>query len=167
MIVGSARFGTAPERFFSATLGSGPGIHRWRACKKLRIDCPTTKYKGDTSTEAVAAFVFSLNRHRRYLTPTQKAAAGANLSELLADEAKMRKRAGGGHKRSPMARAKQKPLGAIGQPGRYQKPSWSMDRRTSSMVSPGPKAIATTRPSTPVLNSSFMMKKIVGEDMFP
>ena len=35
------------------------------------------------------------------------------------------------------------------------------------MVSPGPKAIATTRPSTLALKSSLILNRIVGDDMFP
>ena len=54
------------------------GRNRYRASKAAGVDCPMTEYRGDDA----AAFVVSLNIHRRHLTESQRAMAAAKLANL-------------------------------------------------------------------------------------
>jgi N6-adenosine-specific RNA methylase IME4/ParB-like chromosome segregation protein Spo0J len=54
------------------------GRHRWRACEELKIAAITREYDGDD----VAAFVVSLNLHRRHLDETQRSVVAAKLANL-------------------------------------------------------------------------------------
>lgn len=54
------------------------GRNRYRASQAAGVDCPMTEYRGDDA----AAFVVSLNIHRRHLTESQRAMAAAKLANL-------------------------------------------------------------------------------------
>lgn len=54
------------------------GRNRYRAAQAAGVDCPMTEYSGDDA----AAFVVSLNIHRRHLTESQRAMAAAKLANL-------------------------------------------------------------------------------------
>ncbi len=54
------------------------GRNRYRAALAAGVDCPMTEYRGDDA----AAFVVSLNIHRRHLTESQRAMAAAKLATL-------------------------------------------------------------------------------------
>lgn len=56
------------------------GRNRYRASKAAGVDCPMTEYRGDDA----AAFVVSLNIHRRHLTESQRAMAAAKLANMPA-----------------------------------------------------------------------------------
>jgi len=59
------------------------GRNRWKACKKLGIDCPTKEWNGKGS---LVAFVVGLNLRRRHLTPSQSACVAAEMVPMLAKE---------------------------------------------------------------------------------
>ena len=73
------------------------GRHRWRACERLGIDCPTMEWDGSGS---LVEYVVSLNLRRRHLTEGQKAVLALDVLPLLAAEAKERQRASGGDRKS-------------------------------------------------------------------
>jgi len=54
------------------------GRNRYRAALAAGVDCPMTEYRGDDA----AAFVVSLNIHRRHLTESQRAMAAAKLANM-------------------------------------------------------------------------------------
>lgn len=54
------------------------GRNRYRASQAAGVDCPMTEYRGDDP----AAYVVSLNLHRRHLTESQRAMAAAKLANL-------------------------------------------------------------------------------------
>lgn len=54
------------------------GRNRYRAALAAGVDCPMTEYRGDDA----AAFVVSLNIHRRHLTESQRAMAAAKLANI-------------------------------------------------------------------------------------
>ena len=54
------------------------GRNRYRAAQAAGVDCPMTEYRGDDA----AAFVVSLNIHRRHLTESQRAMAAAKLANM-------------------------------------------------------------------------------------
>ena len=54
------------------------GRNRYRAAQAAGVDCPMTEYLGDDA----AAFVVSLNVHRRHLTESQRAMAAAKLANI-------------------------------------------------------------------------------------
>ena len=54
------------------------GRNRYRAAQAAGVDCPMTEYRGDDA----AAFVVSLNIHRRHLTESQRAMAASKLANL-------------------------------------------------------------------------------------
>jgi len=56
------------------------GRNRYRAAQAAGVDCPMTEYRGDDA----AAFVVSLNIHRRHLTESQRAMAAAKLANMPA-----------------------------------------------------------------------------------
>ena len=56
------------------------GRNRYRASQAAGVDCPMTEYRGDDA----AAFVVSLNIHRRHLTESQRAMAAAKLANMPA-----------------------------------------------------------------------------------
>jgi phage N-6-adenine-methyltransferase len=56
------------------------GRNRYRASLAAGVDCPMTEYRGDDA----AAFVVSLNIHRRHLTESQRAMAAAKLANMPA-----------------------------------------------------------------------------------
>lgn len=54
------------------------GRNRWRAANALQIECPTKVYEGSDP----AAFVVSLNLHRRHLSESQRGMVAAKLETL-------------------------------------------------------------------------------------
>lgn len=54
------------------------GRNRYRASQAAGVDCPMTEYRGDDP----AAYVVSLNLHRRHLTESQRAMAAAKLANI-------------------------------------------------------------------------------------
>lgn len=54
------------------------GRNRYRAAQAAGVDCPMTEYRGDDA----AAFVVSLNIHRRHLTESQRAMAASKLANM-------------------------------------------------------------------------------------
>lgn len=56
------------------------GRNRWRAANEAGRDCPMREYEGDTA----AAFVISLNLHRRHLTESQRGMVAARLANMPA-----------------------------------------------------------------------------------
>ena len=54
------------------------GRNRYRASQAAGVDCPMTEYRGDDA----AAFVVSLNIHRRHLTESQRAMAASKLARM-------------------------------------------------------------------------------------
>lgn len=54
------------------------GRNRWRAAQAAGVSCPTQVYEGDEP----AAFVVSLNLHRRHLSESQRAMVAAKLATL-------------------------------------------------------------------------------------
>lgn len=54
------------------------GRNRYRASQVAGVDCPMEEYTGDDA----AAFVVSLNIHRRHLTESQRAMAAAKLANM-------------------------------------------------------------------------------------
>ena len=56
------------------------GRNRYRAARAAGVDCPMTEYRGDDA----AAFVVSLNIHRRHLTESQRAMAASKLANMPA-----------------------------------------------------------------------------------
>lgn len=68
------------------------GRNRYRACLELGLLPPTRTWDGSGS---LVEFVFSLNYHRRHLTPTQRAVLALDIEPMLAEEAKERQRHGG------------------------------------------------------------------------
>lgn len=54
------------------------GRNRYRASQVAGVDCPMEEYRGDDA----AAFVVSLNIHRRHLTESQRAMAAAKLANM-------------------------------------------------------------------------------------
>lgn len=62
------------------------GRNRYRACIELGLDPVFSEYAG---AEPVA-FAWSMNGARRHLTPSQLAAAGANMLPMLEEEARKR-----------------------------------------------------------------------------
>lgn len=54
------------------------GRNRYRASRAAGVDCPLTEYRGADP----AAFVVSLNIHRRHLTESQRAMAAAKLETM-------------------------------------------------------------------------------------
>lgn len=54
------------------------GRNRYRAAQAAGVDCPMTEYRGDDP----AAYVVSLNLHRRHLTESQRAMAAAKLANM-------------------------------------------------------------------------------------
>jgi DNA modification methylase len=66
------------------------GRNRHRACVALRLK-PTTKvYAGDLSTEAIVAFIISLNLQRRHLDSGQRAFVALRVEQVLAETARER-----------------------------------------------------------------------------
>ncbi len=51
------------------------GLHRWKACRQLGIECPTSIYDGSDPV----GFVVSVNLRRRHLSTTQRAVIAAEL----------------------------------------------------------------------------------------
>jgi len=91
------------------------GRNRSIACEMAGVKVRTREFKGTTRKEAIA-FVWSENFHRRHLTSSQAAMAVAErktndpdfmreVVEPLVEEAKERKRAAGGDKKSAKAKA--------------------------------------------------------------
>jgi hypothetical protein len=68
------------------------GRNRYRACQDLGLELPTREWDGNGS---LAAFILSLNLHRRHLTPSIRATIGAKLLPFLEAEAKERQRQAG------------------------------------------------------------------------
>lgn len=60
------------------------GRHRRRACEELGIKCPTREWDGSESE--VAAFIVSLNLHRRHLDESQRAMVAARLANMRQGE---------------------------------------------------------------------------------
>ena len=54
------------------------GRNRYRAAQVACVDCPLATYDGDDP----AAYVVSLNLHRRHLSDDQRRIAGAKLAQL-------------------------------------------------------------------------------------
>ena len=54
------------------------GRNRWRAANETGAECPTRTYEGDEP----AAFVVSLNLHRRHLSESQRAMVAAKLANM-------------------------------------------------------------------------------------
>jgi len=71
------------------------GRNRWRACEEIGIDTYTREYTGDTSTEALIAFVVSLNLKRRHLNSGQLAVVALEIEKIKAVAAKDRQRIAG------------------------------------------------------------------------
>jgi hypothetical protein len=69
------------------------GRNRYRACRELGIKPRFRAWDGNGS---LAAFVISLNLHRRHLTSSQRAALAVELLPLLEEEARDRQRRHGG-----------------------------------------------------------------------
>jgi ParB-like chromosome segregation protein Spo0J len=89
-----------------ATLWCGKlidGRNRAKACESLGVELQCCELDPDTDP---IKWVLSYNLHRRHLTPSQKAMVAVKLKELLEPEAKERKRANGGDKKSAKAREK-------------------------------------------------------------
>lgn len=73
------------------------GIHRYKACVELEIECYATEY--DSNMDPVE-YVVSKNIHRRQLTPAQRAVCAAKAISYHAEAAKERQRAAGGDRKS-------------------------------------------------------------------
>lgn len=56
------------------------GRNRYRAAQAMGVECPFREYEGDDA----AAFVVSLNLHRRHLNETQRAMVAAKLANMPA-----------------------------------------------------------------------------------
>jgi hypothetical protein len=69
------------------------GRNRYRACEKTGVPPVFRKWNGQGS---LVEFIFSLNFHRRQLSPGQMAACGAEYALLQKAEAKERQRLHGG-----------------------------------------------------------------------
>lgn len=54
------------------------GRNRYRAAQEMGVECPFREYEGDDA----AAFVVSLNLHRRHLTESQRAMVAAKLANM-------------------------------------------------------------------------------------
>lgn len=54
------------------------GRNRWRAAAEAGVECPSREYVGDSP----AAFVVSLNLHRRHLSESQRAMVAARLANM-------------------------------------------------------------------------------------
>lgn len=104
------------------------GRHRWRACEKLGIECPTKDWYPRNS-ESLVEFVVSLNLHRRTLTASQRAMIAQAMLPLLEAEGRERQSAGGGAKSAvgkiaqsappPPKRSRDAAAKATGTSGRY------------------------------------------------
>lgn len=66
------------------------GRNRYRACMELGIEPTFQEFTGDDPL----AFVYSMNLHRRHLTPAQRAAYAADIMPALEAAAKERMKAG-------------------------------------------------------------------------
>jgi N6-adenosine-specific RNA methylase IME4 len=66
------------------------GRNRWRACEQAGIAPELVRYEGDTP----AAFVWSLNKHRRHMTPEQLVMTAARFMPFLKEESERRQKAG-------------------------------------------------------------------------
>lgn len=96
------------------------GRNRFIACLKAGV---SPKYRDWDGKGSLVEFVVSLNLHRRHLSSGQRAAAGTEIEELLAKEAKARQRASGGDKKSVAAKLAQKSVEQIvAQPIRAPQP---------------------------------------------
>ena len=66
------------------------GRNRHKACVALRLKPATKVYAGDLSTEAIVAFVISLNLKRRHLDSGQRAFVALRVEQTLAEAARER-----------------------------------------------------------------------------
>jgi len=79
------------------------GRHRWLACDRLGIKCPTTNLELNDG-ESMVSYVIALNLKRRHLTTSQRAMVGVDALPLYEAEAAGRKAANGGDRRPEVAR---------------------------------------------------------------
>lgn len=79
------------------------GRNRLEACRQLKIEPKIVEWTG--RGQSPTAYVVSMNVARRQLTASQKAAIAHQMRPLFAAEAKARKKAAGGDKRSTTAKA--------------------------------------------------------------
>ncbi|GAG26959.1 unnamed protein product, partial [marine sediment metagenome] len=87
------------------------GRHRWKACKKLGIECPTKRWNGKGSE---LEFVISMNLLRRQLTASQKAAVASEAMPHFEKLAKKRQSAAGGYNPRSKANASGKLATSVG-----------------------------------------------------
>lgn len=87
------------------------GRRRYMACESAGIE---PKFR-DVSPVDPVAYVLSLNIHRRHLSETQRAIAGAKAIEMYSAEAKERQRANGGDRTSDKANKANLPDAVKGQ----------------------------------------------------
>jgi len=66
------------------------GRNRWLACRDLGIEPLAREYRGDTTIEALIAFVVSLNLKRRHLNSGQLAVVALDIEKALAKDAEKR-----------------------------------------------------------------------------
>jgi DNA modification methylase len=66
------------------------GRNRHKACVALRLKPATKVYAGDLSTEAIVAFIISLNLKRRHLDSGQRAFVALRVEQTLAEAARER-----------------------------------------------------------------------------
>lgn len=71
------------------------GRNRHKACVALRLKPATKVYAGDLSTEAIVAFVISLNLKRRHLDSGQRAFVALRVEQTLAEATRERQVAAG------------------------------------------------------------------------
>ena len=90
------------------------GAHRQTACQKLKIVPPTKEYKGDDPF----GFVVGKNLARRHLDPSQSAAIGAEIVELMKQQEKAEKEAAKAEEKAAKEKAKK-----TGKPAPKAKPA--------------------------------------------
>lgn len=114
------------------------GRHRWLACDKLGIECPTNNWY-PRNGESLVEFVVSLNLHRRTLTASQRAMIAKDMLPLLEEEAKARQMAG----KAPSGKVAQTPppsrprdaaAAVTGTSGRYVQDAKAIAKKSPEMA---------------------------------